>query len=74
MKSIVYTNNPIKARVIVDFLPKPEELALKEKNAKITLALSQKSVDFFKSVAKRQGASYQGMIRRLLDYYVVNQL
>lgn len=71
--TITYTNEPLKARVIRDFLPKPEELVLKEKKTKVTLALSQKSVDFFKSAAKEQSASYQGMIRQLLDYYVVNQ-
>lgn len=71
--TITYTNEPLQARVMRDFLPRPEELVLKEKKAKVTLVLSQKSVDFFKLVAKRQRASYQGMIRRLLDYYVVNQ-
>ncbi len=71
--TITYTNEPLQARVMRDFLPKPEELVLKEKKTKVTLALSQKSVDFFKSVAKKQHAPYQGMIRQLLDYYVVNQ-
>lgn len=71
--TITYTNEPLKARVTRDVFPKPEELLLKEKKTKVTLDLSQKSVDFFKLVAKRQRASYQGMIRQLLDYYVVNQ-
>lgn len=71
--TITYTNEPLKAQVIRDFLPKPEELVLKERKTKVTLDLSQKSVDFFKSAAKEQRASYQGMIRQLLDYYVLNQ-
>ena len=29
------------------------------------------SLDFFKSAAKKHGASYQAMIRQLLDYYVI---
>ena len=54
---------------VADFLPPPERLVLKEEAAKVTLSLSKPTVDFFKRRAKRQGASYQRMIRRLLDLY-----
>lgn len=70
---IKYSNEPIEARVISDFLPSPEALSLNEKKTKVTLTLTQKSLDFFKTVAKKHKASYQAMIRRLLDYYVINQ-
>lgn len=70
---IKYSDQPIEARVISDFLPNPEELSLNEKKTKVTLTLTQKSLDFFKSAAKKHKASYQAMIRRLIDYYVVNQ-
>jgi len=70
---IQYSNEPIEARVINDFLPSPEDLSLNEKKIKVTLTLSEKSLDFFKNAAKKHGASYQAMIRRLIDYYVVNQ-
>lgn len=74
MKSkIKYSNEPIEARVVSDFLPRPENLILKEKKERVTITLTQKSLDFFKSAAKKHGASYQAMIRRLLDYYVANQ-
>ncbi len=74
MKNIIkYSNEPIEARVVSDFLPKPENLILKEKKMRVTLTLTQKSLDFFKSAAKKHNASYQAMIRRLLDYYVANQ-
>ena len=74
MKSkIKYTNEPIKARVISDFLPRPEYLILNEKKQRVTLTLTQKSLNFFKDEAKKHKASYQAMIRRLLDYYVANQ-
>lgn len=74
MKSIIkYSDEPIKARVISDFLPSPESLSLKEKKTRVTLTLTQKSLDFFKIAAKKHSASYQAMIRRLLDYYVANQ-
>ncbi len=74
MKKIIrYNDEPIAAKVIEDFLPKPEDLILKEKQVKVTLKLHKKSVDFFKKSAKVRGASYQAMIRRLLDYYVARQ-
>ena len=67
---VKYTNEPIKAEVISDFLPDPEELAFREEDVKVTLALSKKSVDFFKSEAEKHSGQYQRMIRRLLDTYV----
>ena len=70
---INYSNEPIEARVISDFLPSPENLILREKKARVTLTLTEKSLDFFKNAAKKHGASYQAMIRRLIDYYVANQ-
>ena len=70
---IKYSNEPIEARVISDFLPKPEDLILNEKKTRVTITLTQKSLDFFKGAAQKHGASYQAMIRRLLDYYAANQ-
>jgi predicted DNA binding CopG/RHH family protein len=43
---------------------------LKEDGVKVTISLSQKSVDFFKAYAKKSNIPYQRMIRRLLDEYV----
>lgn len=72
-KKIVYTDEPIEAKVIENFLPSPDKLIFREKKKRVTLTLSEKSLDFFKSVATKHGASYQAMIRRLIDYYVANQ-
>ncbi len=57
-------------KVIADFLPSPEELALKEETVKVTISLSKSSVDFFKKEARNHRTPYQKMIRRLLDEYV----
>lgn len=71
---ITYTNEPLgKVEVIPDFLPSPAELAFREEGVKITLALSKKSIDFFKSEASKHHTQYQRMIRRLLDSYVESQ-
>jgi hypothetical protein len=68
---IKYTNEPIgEPRVIKDFLPAPSELAFRDEDVKITITLSKKSVDFFKSEAAKADTQYQRMIRRLLDAYV----
>jgi len=69
-KKIKYKNERIgKIEVVRDFLPRPEELALKENNVKVTLNLSKSSIDFFKEVAKKNGSQYQKVIRNLLDQY-----
>jgi len=67
---IKYTNEPIEARVVRDFLPQPEELAFREEGVKVTIALSRKSVDFFKTEAAKHHTQYQRMIRKLIDAYV----
>ena len=68
---IKYTNEQIgEPRVIKDFLPSPSELAFRGEDVKITITLSKKSVDFFKSEAAKADTQYQRMIRRLLDAYV----
>ena len=68
---IKYTDEPLgKTQVVPDFLPSPAELAFREEGMKVTLALSKKSIDFFKSEATKHHTQYQRMIRRLLDAYV----
>ena len=56
-------------KIVRDFLPPPEQLALKEEKIKITISFSKSSVDFFKREAKRNRISYQKMIRRVVDSY-----
>ena len=68
-KRIKYTDEPMQARVVRDFLPSPDELVVGEEGVKVTISLSRRSVDFFKAVAARNHTSYQRMIRRLLDEY-----
>ena len=68
---IKYTDEPLgEIKVLQDFLPPPEQLAFREEGVKITLALSKKSVEFFKSEAAKHHTQYQRMIRRLIDLYV----
>lgn len=68
---IKYTNEPLgDVKVIKDFLPSPAELSFNEEAVKVTLALSKKSIDFFKSEAIKNHTQYQRMIRRLVDAYV----
>ena len=73
-KKITYTDEPMgKVKVVSDFLPSPEELALKDETVKVTIALSKISVDFFKKEAQKHNTQYQKMIRRLLDEYATHQ-
>ena len=69
-----YADEPMgKVRMVPDFLPSPEELALKDETVKVTIALSKASVEFFKKEAAKHNTQYQKMIRRLLDEYSAHQ-
>jgi len=50
-------------------LPSPEELAGKEPQTKITLAVDDDALAFYKGEAKRLRTSYQRMMRNLLTSY-----
>jgi hypothetical protein len=70
-KTVRYTEGEIGriGKPMKDFLPPPDQLVLRESNVKVTLLLSQKSVDFFKREAKKAHVPYQRMIRALVDAY-----
>jgi hypothetical protein len=71
---IKYTDEPLgEVKIISDFLPSPDELAFREESVKVTISLSKKSVEFFKSQATKHHTQYQRMIRQLLDAYVAAQ-
>jgi predicted DNA binding CopG/RHH family protein len=73
-RKIKYTDEPVgNVKVVSDFLPSPEELALKDETVKVTIALSKASVEFFKKEARKNKTQYQRMIRRLLDEYATHQ-
>lgn len=73
-KPIQYSNEPLgDIEFIPDFLPSPEELALKKENTKVTISLSTESVAYFKDAAKKHHMQYQKIIRQLLDEYVTHQ-
>jgi len=65
-----YTDEPLgRVKVVPDFLPAPEDLVFRDDGVKVTLALSKRSVEFFKAQAQKHNTQYQRMIRRLLDSY-----
>jgi hypothetical protein len=69
-EKIRYTDEPLgNLKVVPDFLPRPEDLVFREAGVKVTIALSKRSVEFFKGEARKHNTQYQRMIRRLLDAY-----
>ncbi len=69
-KTVRYTSGEIgKLKIVKDFLPPPEELALRDDTVKITLSLSRRSVAFFKRESQQHKVPYQRMIRSLVDKY-----
>ncbi len=70
---IKYSDEPMgRLKVVPDFLPPPEQLVLKEDQVKVTISLSRRSVEFFKSIARKHHTSYQKMIRRVVDLYTAH--
>ena len=57
------------ARVIKNYLPPPEELLPPGSLLKVTIALDEESVDFFKKQADLHGGKYQRMMREVLLRY-----
>ncbi|MBI3796581.1 MAG: CopG family transcriptional regulator [Deltaproteobacteria bacterium] len=73
-KKIKYTDEPLQmGERVPDFLPPPAKLVKRETTAKVTLELTQSSVDFFKRQAKQERVPYQRMIRGLIDAYAKYQ-
>ena len=59
-----------KVKINTDFLPSPEKLTKKGTKVKVTITLSQKTVNFFKNYAAKNNTKYQTMINEVLDKYV----
>ncbi len=66
-----YTDEPVLlGKRVDDFLPRPEDLVYRPKGVKVTITLSEESVEYFKDEAERLHTPYQRMIRNLIDEYV----
>lgn len=76
MKNIIpYTDEKLgNLKVVEDFLPSPEKLALQDEKVKVTISLSKASLHFFKSQAEQYHTAYQRMIRNLLDAYALQHM
>lgn len=61
-----------KVKAVPDFLPTPDELVLKENKVRVTLDLTEESVEFFKKEASRHHTKYQQLIRTLLNKYAMH--
>jgi predicted DNA binding CopG/RHH family protein len=55
--------------IVADFLPPPEQLIPKKSTVRVTMEFTRESIEYFKQEAKRHNASYQAMIRNLVDAY-----
>lgn len=70
---IKYSNEPLgQIKGVADFLPRPEDLVFRDEGVKVTIALSKRSVEFFKTEAQKHHTQYQRMIRTLLDAYATH--
>jgi hypothetical protein len=58
-----------KVTIVDDFLPAPSALVPRKKTVRITMEFTEESIAFFKNEAVKHDASYQAMIRNLVDSY-----
>jgi hypothetical protein len=75
-KRIRYTDAPpeveaalLRAKIVEDFLPPPDQLRQAPIKIKITIALNKNTVDFFKRQAQIHHVKYQTMIDQVLEAY-----
>ncbi len=59
--------------IVEDFLRPSEQLVPKKNTVKVTMEFTKESIEFFKREAQRHNASYQAMIRNLVDIYAKKQ-
>jgi hypothetical protein len=59
--------------IVDDFLPPPEQLVSKKNTVRLTLDFTKESIEFLQREAQHQNASYEVMIRKLVDAYVQQQ-
>jgi hypothetical protein len=59
--------------IVDDFLPPPEQLVPKKNTVRLTLDFTKESIEFLQREAQSQDASYEVMIRKLVDAYVKQQ-
>jgi predicted DNA binding CopG/RHH family protein len=75
-ETVEYTDNPELPDIeylkeVKNFLPKPEDLVFKEaETEKVTMVFDKEALEFFRAEAQKLGASYQRMIRNLVNEYV----
>jgi predicted DNA binding CopG/RHH family protein len=60
-------------KIVKDFLPPPEQLIPKKNTVRVTMEFTKESIEFFKREARLHNASYQVMIRNLVDTYAKQQ-
>jgi len=74
-KKKIDTDKPVgKMTRVEDFLPPPEDLIIPERTVKVTILLSEASINSFKKLAKKHHTKYQKVIRKLLDAYAKKYL
>lgn len=68
-KNTEYTDEPLKLKVVKDFLPSPDELMLRRPNVSVKLELRKSSLEYYKSLAKKHKTTYKKVIKKVLDTY-----
>ena len=72
-KRTKYTDEPMDFQIIEDFLPPPQELVRRSRKVKVTLEVTQPTVDVFRKKARGSTVQSRRMMGQLLDFYATKQ-
>jgi hypothetical protein len=72
-KRIKYTDEPMEFTPVADFLPPPRELRLRMRRVKVTLEVSEPTVEMFRKTAGKSHGDYRDLMSALLDFYATRQ-
>ncbi len=72
-KRTKYTDEPMDFEIIEDFLPPPDELVRSSRKVKVTLEVTQPTVETFRKKAGGSTVQSRRMMEQLLDFYATKQ-
>ena len=72
-KRTKYADEAMDFEIIEDFLPPPDELVRRARKVKVTLEVTQPTVDVFRKKAGGSTVQSRRMMGQLLDFYATKQ-
>lgn len=72
-KRTKYSDEPLAFEIVEDFLPSPDELVRRSRRVKVTLEVTEPTVEVFRKKAGGSTIQSRRMMGQLLDFYATKQ-